>query len=247
MVGYLINTFVTGFILVNTFMMGFLLVDVATRRFPDWFEEITLNMSFKCIHIYSKVQLLTIKIKNKCNQFINNNVTLTIMKDVILNYANDNENDNENDYIIETYKDGKLHQGIVDNNDFIINSNVNVVNEGCVLKKIRTIDNHINYIFEKINYHPFLLIEFKVGENENAYKIDLKTDKYDYYVVDNHFTKDFFIYYIKHHLQNISESIKDTDQYSIKIIDSDVKTIEFKFTDKKESIVLGKEGYKIYL
>lgn len=229
--------------LFNSLIMGFLLVDVIERRFPNWFEEITLNISFKCIHIYSKVQLLTIKIKNKVNQFINNNVTLTIMKDVILNYANDNEND----YIIETYKDGKLYQGIVDNNDFIINSNVNVVNEGCVLKKIITVDNCINYIFEKINYHPFLLIEFKVGENEDAYKIDLKTDKYDYYVVDNHFTKDFFIYYIKYHLQNISESIKDTDQCSIKIIDSDVKTIEFKFTDKKESIVLGKEGYKIYL
>ena len=76
--------------LFNSLIMGFLLVDVIERRFPNWFEEITLNISFKCIHIYSKVQLLTIKIKNKVNQFINNNVTLTIMKDVILNYANDN-------------------------------------------------------------------------------------------------------------------------------------------------------------
>jgi hypothetical protein len=226
MVGYLINSLI----------MGFLFVDVMERRFPNWFEEITLNISFKCIHIYSKVQLLTIKIKNKGNQFINNNSLLNILKDYIVNYVQDNEND----YMLETYKNGELHQGIVENNDFIINS---VVNEGCALKKIITVDNCINYIFEKINYEPFLLLEFKVGENE--YKIDLKSDKYNYYIVDNHFTKNFFIYYIKYHLPSVS--INDTDQCSIKIIDSDVKTLEFKFTDKAESIALEKDGYKIYL
>ena len=57
-------------------------------------------------------------------------------------------------------------------------------------------------------------------------------------------TKDFFIHYIKYHLSDLT---KNTDQYqcSIKMIDGDVKVIEFDFTDKNETILLGKENFHL--
>ena len=36
--------------------------------------------------------------------------------------------------------------------------------------------------------------KLKLGDN-NAYKIDLKTNEYNFYMVGNSFTKQFFIYY----------------------------------------------------
>ena len=139
-----------------------------------------------------------------------------------------------------------MHQGIIENNNFII---YNVINKGCILKKIITNNNvnkNIINVFEEVNYKLFLLIEFNVGEKD-VYKIELKTDKYNYCIVNNILNKDFFIYYIKYHLPNLSCLINDTDQCSVKLIDYDVKIIYIFFTDKNESILLEKEGCKIQI
>ena len=58
--------------LFNSIIIGILLGDVVLRIFPDFVEKISINFSFKCIYLYSKVQLFIIKIKNKSNYFINN-------------------------------------------------------------------------------------------------------------------------------------------------------------------------------
>ena len=43
----------------------------------------------------------------------------------------------------------------------------------------------------------------------------------------------------------IGEEIKDDDKFNLKIIDHDVNTVELDFTDKNESILLEKSGYKL--
>ena len=84
-------------------------------------------------------------------------------------------------------------------------------------------------------------MEFKIGDNE-PYKVDLKTDKFNYYLVGNKFTKQFFIFYLKNYLE--IKEIKD-DKVNLKIIDHDINTFEIDFTDKNESIVLEKNGYQL--
>jgi hypothetical protein len=88
----------------------------------------------------------------------------------------------------------------------------------------------------------FMLVELKI--RENTYKIDLKTENYNYYLVGNKFNKQFFLYYLKQHLQ-IKEPINDDDKIKLKIIDHDVNALEIDFTDKNESIILEKNGYKV--
>ena len=89
-----------------------------------------------------------------------------------------------------------------------------------------------------------MLIEIKIGESE-PHKIDLKTDKFNYYLVGNKFTKSFFIFYLKNYLE--VDDIKSDTQMTLKIIDHDVNRIEINFTDKNESILLEKNGYKLLI
>jgi hypothetical protein len=220
----------------NFLMIGGFILNVADRIFPTWVEDCVLNISFKFIYVYSNIQLLMFKIKDKWDKY--------------MNYDNDNE---DNDVCaIQTYKNGLLcdvryyfskpEKGVlntIDKDDFIINS---IVIKGCRLNKIVQHDMaNNNFVFEETTY-SFIMIEFKIGEK--GYKIDLKTDKYNYYMVDNLLNKYFFIHYIKYHLSDLT---KDVDQYqcSIKLIDADVNVIEFDFTDKNESIILRKEGYRV--
>jgi hypothetical protein len=77
---------------------------------------------------------------------------------------------------------------------------------------------------------------------DNKHKVELKTNDFNYYLVGNKFTKEFFTYYLREHLKN-NDEIKDDDKFSIKIIDHDVNTVELDFTHQNESILLGKNGY----
>jgi len=88
----------------------------------------------------------------------------------------------------------------------------------------------------------FMLLELCIGEKK--YKVDLKTDHYNFYLVGNKFTKQFFLYYLKQCIK-IDAPINDTDIFSLKIIDHNVNSLAIIFTDKNESIVLEKNGYKV--
>ena len=83
----------------------------------------------------------------------------------------------------------------------------------------------------------------KIGDN-SSYKIDLKTDEFNFYIIGNSFTRQFFVYYLKQILK-INEEIKDDVIFSLKIIDHDVNTVELDFIDKNEGILLEKSGYKL--
>ena len=72
----------------------------------------------------------------------------------------------------------------------------------------------------------------------------MKTDEFNFYLVGNSFTKQFFIYYLKQIVKS-TEEIKDDDKINLKFIDHDVNTIDLDFTDKNENIILEKTGYKL--
>lgn len=228
MLFHYINNFYNFFI---GFSLGILLNDFFNRKYPNEFKKICelivetfVNISYNCIYYYSKCQIFFMNIRNNFNLFIEANPTLLKIRNDI-NKLNIYSNKCEKN--IEYYNDyGFNISNYIDNN---------IVNK---------------LIFYKNSDHPtneksdikFMLIEFKNGEN--IYKIDLKTDKFNYYFVGNKFTKNFFIFYIKTYL-NKKYELNDNTNYTLKIIDHDINKIEFEFTDKNESILLEKNGYKL--
>jgi hypothetical protein len=154
----------------------------------------------------------------------------------------------------------KPKSGIVTMLDYIKNGNsVDIIsdkNDECDFMIYSWLDDTKNCVNKKLVYDlkeplsfcevsdiKFLLIELKFGEN-NAHKIDLKTNEYNFYMVGNSFTKQFFIYYLKQILKS-TEEIKEDCKFNLKFIDHDVNTVELDFTDKNENIILEKTGYKL--
>ena len=90
------------------------------------------------------------------------------------------------------------------------------------------------------------MIEFVIGEN--IYKINLKGETYNFYIVDNIFDIDFFTYYLTtHYPEKILKKDIDITQNEIcmvKIVDHNVKTFSVDMK-KNSSIKLLKDGYVI--
>lgn len=224
------------------FSIGLLLNDFFERKYPNEFkvfrEYITnsfVNISYNCIFYFSKFQIFTVQVKNNINCFIEANPTLSKLRNDIEKIVANNKNTVNN---LQYVKDGKTYDSQIENFDFIINS---LLNKDIIFKRLFYSTSEISNNFEESDI-KFMLAEFKIGEN--IYKVDLKTDFYNYYLVNNKFTKDFFIFYIKNHLHK-KVQIDNNDKCSLKIIDHDVNKLEIDFTDKNESIILKKSGYKL--
>lgn len=229
---------------INLIFISILFADMLERRFPTQFKQFIINVSYNSIYYFSKLQILITKSKNNLNTFIESNPTLFKIKQN-LELLFQKETQQVRRYYV---KNGELYK-LIDINkndldlkpDFIILSCLSD-DKKCVNNKIIYNNNYDDIICENSNI-KFLLIEIKIG-GDICRKIDLKTDEFNYYLVGNKFTKDFFIFYLKHYLQ-FNDEIKDTDKITVKIIDHDVNTINLDFTDKNEAILLGKTSYNL--
>jgi hypothetical protein len=228
--------------LLKTGILAILLNDYLKRNYPDKYQEVIVSISYNLIYLYSKAQILYANLIKVLNKKIEENPNLLKLK-------------NDLDLLL------KPKSGIVTMLNYIKNGNsVDITSdksdEDCDFMIYSWLDNSKNCVNKKLVYNlneplsfsevsdiKFLLIELKFGEN-NVHKIDLKTDEFNFYMVGNSFTKQFFIYYLKQILK-ISEEIKYDDKFNLKFIDHDVNTIEIDFTDKNENIILEKTGYKL--
>ena len=226
--------------LLNSFLVGILFMDMLERRFPQEFRNVITDLSFKLLYLYSKTQIYISKSNKKFNNFIESNPTLLKIK-------------NELDAIIKQpikliptifVKNGEEFYNIETHNndyDFALISWQDV-DKKYINKRIIHDKNDFESISECSDI-KFILVEVQIGLN-SPHKINLKTDEYNYYIVGNKFTKQFFIYYLKKYLK-INETISADEKFSLKIIDHDINTISVDFTDKNESILLEKNGYKL--
>lgn len=228
------------------FSIGLLLNDFFDRRCPNEYKIFTnqmtnlfVNVSFNCIYYYSKCQIFFINIRNNLNLFIETSPALLKLKNDINSLIKCKP---DKVLMYEFIKDGKITEfwdfNSVNKPDLMIFSWLDN-DKKCVNKKI-IYENGCTNVAE-VSDIKFMLTEIKIGEN--SHKIDLKTDKFNYYLVGNKFTKNFFIFYLKQYLE-VDDIVSDT-QMTLKIIDHDVNKIEIEFTDKNESILLEKNGYKL--
>jgi uncharacterized protein YegJ (DUF2314 family) len=201
-----------------------------------------VNVSFNCIYYYSKCQIFFINIRNNFNLFIETTPALLKLKNDInslIKYKPGKV------LMYEFIKDGKITEfcdfDSVNKPDLMIFSWLDN-DKKCVNKKI-VYENGCTNVAE-VSDIKFMLTEIKIGESE-SHKIDLKTDKFNYYLVGNKFTKSFFIFYLKQYLE--VDNIGSDTQMTLKMIDHDVNKVEIDFTDKNESILLEKNGYKLII
>ena len=88
----------------------------------------------------------------------------------------------------------------------------------------------------------FILVEVKI--DDKTFKVELKTDESNYYIINNIFDKNFFIYYLQYYrLHNLSkEDVEKIDKLSVKLIDHNVNIVNLEITDK-HYIVIEKDSY----
>jgi hypothetical protein len=223
--------------LLDSIFKCIIIADVVERRFPVEFRNCIIETSFYLIYYYSNFEIFLSKTNCKLKKMIEENPTLSKIKcnfDLLTKPGTLT--------MYECVKDGKICDIHSDNEvfDFILFSRLSDSNI-VMQKKIVYDINEIATLTEE-SVIKFILLELKIGVT--IYKIDLKTDDFNYYLVGNKFTKQFFIFYLKHYLKAIEE-IKDDEKIQLKIIDHDVNSIELDFTDKNESILIEKNGYKI--
>ena len=214
-----------------------LIADVVERRFPAEFRNCIIETTFNLIYLYSNFEIFLSKTNCKLKKMIEENPTLSKFKrnfDLLTEPGSTT--------IYECVKDGKVCDISSDNDafDFILFSWVSKPSN-TIVKKIIYDKNEIPTLTEESDI-KFILVELNIGVT--IYKIDLKTADFNYYLVGNKFTKQFFIFYLKHYLKVIEE-IKDDEKIKLTIIDHDVNSIELDFTDKNESVLIEKNGYKI--
>jgi len=209
----------------NNIFITIFFIDMVERRFPNEFKYIIIETSLNCIYIYSIMQIFLLKINKKIKNILDYFIIYNTERITTKEFIKDGQ-------IINIKDESET------NIDFILYSWLNY-GENCVNKQIIYDLNKPITITEYSNI-KFILIELKL-ENNLIYKIDLKTDEYNYYLVGNKITKKFFIYYLKKYLNiNINN-----EKLILKILDNNINSIELEFSDKNKGILLEKNNYKI--
>jgi hypothetical protein len=224
--------------LLNTFLLGILFADLLERRFPNEARFILTDITYHAIYFYSKAQIYLTRLHKKINELVESNPSLLKIKHEIDAIMKSNK---KTVIMSEMFKDGeKLSLEEVSVCDLALFSWIGD-NNNCVHKKI-IYDINEPLGMSECSDIKFILIELCVGDK--SYKVDLKTDTYNFYLVGNKFTKQFFRYYLKQQL-TVDEPINADAKFTLKILDHNVNTLELEFTDKNESILLEKNEYKV--
>ncbi len=208
-------------------------------KFIDKLHNLLIGLSYNCIYYYSKLQICLFRTKDDLNRFIDNNPTLSRLRDDVNKMLTKKQVGP--DFTTYSVKGSDVYNIENSCTYFVICDDAR---KNPISKKLfydETYIDHNNIKFEK-STAKFLLIEFKIGEND-AYKIDLATESFDFHFVDNKFTKEFFIYYVKKYLNPNLDVAPDT-RCIIKLIDDNVTTKTFDF-QHGESIVLTADCYNI--
>ena len=235
---------------VRTGVFVVLLNDYLKRTYPEEYNNALVISTLKAIHLYSKLQIICNNKYGQLKEYIDANPFLKQIFDDIYKKNVQNE--------ICQVKPGALYIKPItkticdihfeetknendkdkDNCFYIFSDNVNAVNK-CVNRVFLYSQPFATTNYEISNV-KFMLLEVKL--NGKSYKIDLKNEQSNYYIVNNIFDKNFFIYYLNNYQLLTSEDLLQIEKFDIKLIDQDVNIRELEITDKK-FILLKKDEY----
>jgi hypothetical protein len=217
-----------------------LLNDYLRRTFPEKYRDFLLDASIQTIYIYSKAQLTCDKIcyyiKNSehIKEFLN--LVVPFFKKSLKNEIH--EMDESGDIRITYFNEiNEIHEmdEINDKNLIIIaDQESECINRVILQRKLLS----LNYVVSNIK---FIMIELKIGDN--VYKLDLKNDKYNYYIVNNILDKKFFDYFLNaHEICSKNTGYREMTSFLLKLIDHNANLKNIEITDKK-FIVIKKDDY----
>jgi hypothetical protein len=140
---------------------------------------------------------------------------------------------NRSDTIINAVKEGTPFYIFSDFNSELNNIRIN--------KKI--IQNTTITLDYEVSNIQFILVEIILGDK--TYKINLKDEKYNYYLVDNILDKKFFTYFLINFVDsNLTyDYIYNHDNFMVKIIDNNVEIKDIDMTNNINFITLKKDYY----
>lgn len=237
MIGLLFNFFKTGVICI-------LLNDYMKRNYPDKYNEFLISASFEIIHFYSKGQIFLNKLFLQLNALIESNPQIKkIFNDIYKKNIQQNQIYKINDDVIhiKCYTNDSETYFEEDNKSiYLFSDNEKAIENKCINRVIlRSQPFSTKYEVSNIK---FILVEVTI--NDKTYKIDLKTDTYNYYIVDNILDLKFFKYFLNNYnICNlyVEDRVK-LDKLKIKIIDHNINTREFEISDDK-FIIIKKDDY----
>ena len=194
-------------------MLIYFTTTIVNKKYPGFYKQVAVGVAYKFIRLYSKAEL-----------FYRNNIKS-------LNFNNTNE------YIT-----------FIDNNTSVL---VLEADEVLKLDKFPDCDflifqdakNNCLFSYEleedslecEVTEYTFMLVEVLVGTD--TYKLDLKSDDYNYYVVGNVFNQTIISYLLKRFYE-----LDDVKQYRVKLLDHNVESVEF---DEQKSLILKKATYAL--
>lgn len=240
----------------KTVSLGVLINEHLKRNYPENYADFLFNVSFELLHLYSKGQILYNQVGLKISSIIESNAELKKIRDRIYSkqtdiqknqiyqikgdsihiksYTNKHENEEKDKDNIETYFEPD------ENSIYLFVDNENASENKCANRVI--LHSPTFSTKYEVSNIQFMLVEVKI--NDVSYKISLKTDVFNYYIVDNILDLKFFKYYLyNYQVGNLSsEDRLNLNKLNVKIIDQNVNVREFEITDDK-FIVIKKEDY----
>ena len=222
------------FTILRTGTLFLLLNDYFKRTYPEKYDNLLIEIPLKLIYVYSKCQVIYTKLQRKINEYIDANPSLRLLiKDI---YKSNYSNDFEIEHIVKgiVVAKYKRSQTLPEKDDsFFIYSDLS---EKCASKII--FHSKFDFNYKKSNIQ-FMMVEckFELKSETKCYKIVLKSDTYNYYVVNNVLDNKFFKYYLRKYHPELGEAVIDIKQFSVKIIDQNVNIETFDITEEKSIII----------
>jgi len=228
----------TLFTILRTGAIVLLLNDYFKRVYPAKYDNLLIEIPLQIIYLYSKCQIIYAKVHRQINEFIDANPHIkTFIDDFYKSKSKSNDDDLEIEYIVNgvIYTKYKRTQSLPDRTEndgsLLIFSDLSASdnNNKCVHKKI--LQNEINFDY-KVAAVQFMLMELSI--DDKTFIINLKTDTYNYYIVDNVIDRKFISYYLMKNYTVITyEDIRCLTKYSLRIIDQNVNVKDIEITDTK--------------
>jgi hypothetical protein len=218
--------------------------DYLRRNYPEKYFTFLTNISFELIRFYSKCQIIYNQNKKNIKMLIDNNPEIKKILSVI-HKKNYEKNEiykvtNNSIHIKQYFGDNEKYFEEEKNSIYLFCDNERDPENECkniVVSHLLPI--HTAYEVSEVR---FLLTEVIVYDK--TYKIDLKNDKFNYYIVNNILDLKFFKYYLYvYGICNLTQEEKDNiTKIILKIIDQNVNKKELEITDDK-FIIIKKESY----
>ena len=238
----------------KSFVFSFLVNDYLRKNYPEKYDEVFFNVSFKLLFLFSKSQIIINRtnryLVDNFNQVMIENPKINIFIENCINYYNRFTKNTNSIHDIEFISDGKIiysdsKKNIINDAinfqmsyDFIIYSDYNLTENTYINKKIQKSIENKNFDYE-LSDISFILSEIIIGDK--IIKVDFKTENYNYYIVNNTFNEKFILYFLsKHYISEIKDiPIDSIKQFKMKIIDYNVDTKNY---DNLVNIQIQKKG-----